>query len=202
MSLPYPTAAEVKAIFELENSPSGDREAFLSHVDENFNLKVISDAHPFPRTASKKEYSHIMHMQYEWMDPAYPFERSIGIVTGGGDSEWVAVEVFNHGITKAGKLSEREFLPPPLCPVGRGGGKKSGEGIPSFCFFGLGWTAVDFAAVIGQEYKANYLKLTKFNKEKKMIEMRIYLDSHQFHTTKEHVEKGHLPSHPMSDRKP
>ena len=138
MSPPYPTAAEVKAIFELENGPAGDREAFLSHVDDNFHLKVISDVHPFPRTASKKEYGHIMDMQQEWMDPEHPYDRSIGIVTGGGDNEWVAVEVFNHGKTKAGELSEREFLPPPLWSCGKGEQKKGGEEFMVFFFF-FGW---------------------------------------------------------------
>lgn len=102
-SYPYPTAAEVRAIFELENGPESDREAFLSHVDDNFHLKVISDVHPFPRRANKEEYGQIMHMQEEWMHTDHGYDKSIGVVTGGGDNEWVAVEVFNHGKTKAGE---------------------------------------------------------------------------------------------------
>lgn len=131
MSPPYPTAAEVKAIFELENSPAGDREAFLSHVDDKFHLKVISDVHPFPRTANKEEYGHIMHMQEEWMHPEHPYEKFIGVVTGGGDNEWVAVEVFNHGKTKAGEFGENEiFFPSPM----REGGRRWKELDVSFCF--------------------------------------------------------------------
>ena len=107
MSPPYPTAPEIRALFELENGPAGDREAFLTHVDEHFHLKVISDVHPFPRTANKEEFGHIMEMQQEWMDPDHPYERFIGVVTGGGDNEWAAVEVMNHGTTKAGEFSQK-----------------------------------------------------------------------------------------------
>lgn len=100
---PYPTAAEVRAIFELENGPKVDREGFLSHIDDKFQLKVISDVHPFPRTADKEEFGHIMHMQQEWMHADHAYDKSVGVVTGGGDNEWVAVEIFNHGKTKAGE---------------------------------------------------------------------------------------------------
>lgn len=129
MSPPYPSASEVKQIFELENHPSGgDREAFLSHVDDNFHLVVMSDAHPFPRQANKEEYGQIMEMQEEWMhaDADRPYEKSVGVVTGGGENEWVAVEIKNHGVTKAGEFfvvvfwreGERE----------RGGGERGGKG--------------------------------------------------------------------------
>lgn len=102
MPSPYPTAAEIKTIFELENRPSPKREEFLSHVAEDFHLKVISNAHPFPRKANKEDYGQILVMQEGWMHGDHPFERSVGVVTGGGDNEWAAVELFNYGRTKAG----------------------------------------------------------------------------------------------------
>lgn len=37
------------------------------------------------------------------MDPGHPYDKTLGVVTGGGENEWVAVEVFNHGKTKAGE---------------------------------------------------------------------------------------------------
>ena len=85
---------------------------------------------------------------------------------------------------------------------GKGEEERRNLGVKLFFFFGLNSLLIWAISTIGQEYKANYLKLVQFNKQKKMIKMRIYLDSHQFHTTKDHVEKGHLPSHPMSDREP
>lgn len=102
MSPPFPTAAEIRAIFELENNPKPKRQEFLSHVNEDFHLRVISPVHPFPRKANKKEYGQILEMQEGWMHEDHPFERTVGVVTGGGDNEWAAVELFNYGKTKAG----------------------------------------------------------------------------------------------------
>ena len=39
------------------------------------------------------------------MDPDHPYERVFGVVTGGGDNEWAAVEITVHARTKAGEFS-------------------------------------------------------------------------------------------------
>lgn len=110
MSPPYPTAAEIKAIFELENGPNSDREKHLSHFDEEFVARAVSDSCPFPRRVDKTGYGQVLEMQEQWMHPDHHYHKHVGIVTGGENNEWAAVELFNTGKTQAGIPLSLHFL--------------------------------------------------------------------------------------------
>lgn len=103
MSAPYPTTAEVKAIFEIENGPNPDREKHLSHFDDKFEARAVSDTCPFPRRVDKQGFAQVLEMQEGWMHPDHHYDKHVGIVTGGGDNEWASVELFNSGKTHAGR---------------------------------------------------------------------------------------------------
>lgn len=112
MSPPYPTADEIKTIFEIENGPNPNREEYLSHFDDKFEARAVSDSCPFPKRVDKAGFAAVMEMQEKWMDPAHHYDRHVGIVTGGENNEWAAVELVNSGKTIAGTT----FSPPPFFP--------------------------------------------------------------------------------------